>query len=689
MLFAIIDQRNAYPHPRHLEESTPHARTIPEPTTAFRKTHTFCPFRNATASLKPLSWRSFSHPSSHLSIYDPPSVADGAMVPRKTKSAMNDSEAEDKTKAYFAYIYGEIRKYLPFHSWTKDLQPTEVVDKKLESVFGIIEELRNICQVPSISIGVIHRRKVVLTHGFGATDPRADNPAPPDEETLYTLCSISKAFVSAAVGILVEEGKLDWADPVGKYVPEFKPNGDPRVATEATFNDFLRHSGGLSNPVITMLAQQGKVLVQQRDFIELVNEARTDDRGQPYFNREYQYSNIAYGLIALVVEKVSGMRYADFLQERILDPLGMTNTAVFKNRLLHNGKDGGDPNVAHAYAKLDNESWSFLDHEWTSEDNSPILGMVGVRSSVRDMMIFSAAVMEAWFDDLSISDFAVLADSGVRENPLKQMGPILNGYYWTRPHNDPLQNEAAYHLGWLRARMPTCMVSWGSWNSVLARNVTEAEKTFRDQSILGRTSGPRLLYKSVGIGFCGTNCLHIFPETQSAVVVFSNGLNCADAADLAASALIQALFDLQPPVDLLSIAKKERGIRKGQFQQIMRDLEDHRDVSAPEANHEDYIGRYYGLAIDLVIRRGSEDGKLQLCLNNRKDAIWPLEYHNVDQYSFWPKTRDDWLKGGWLDWDYYMVGVLSFKRDVRGAVNGATWVLEKRKEPYFFQKMRS
>jgi CubicO group peptidase (beta-lactamase class C family) len=118
----------------------------------------------------------------------------------------------------------------------------------------------------------------VLTHGFGAVDPRVDDPAPPNDETLYTLCSISKAFVSAAVGILVEDGKLDWADPVGKYLPEFKPNGDPRVATEATFNDFLRHSGGLSNPVITMLAQEGKVLVQQRDFIELVNEARTDGK---------------------------------------------------------------------------------------------------------------------------------------------------------------------------------------------------------------------------------------------------------------------------------------------------------------------------------------------------------------------------------------------------------------------------
>jgi len=155
--------------------------------------------------------------------------------------------------------------------------------------------------------------------------------------------------------------------------------------------------------------------------------------------------------------------------------------------------------------------------------------------------------------------------------------------------------------------------------------------------------------------------------------------------------LIQALFDLQPRVDLLPIARKERNIRKAQFEQVMRDLEQHRDVSGPEADYADYVGRYHGLGIDLVVRRCSEDGmgKLQLCLNHREDSVWLLEYHNVDQYSYWPKTRDNWLKGGWLDWDDYMVGILTFKRDnCSGAVDGVTWVWEKGAEPFFFPKVR-
>ncbi|KAK5659348.1 hypothetical protein OQA88_1441 [Cercophora sp. LCS_1] len=552
----------------------------------------------------------------------------------------------------------------------------------MEALNGI-EEIRKICQVPSMSLGVLHQGSVLWTNGIGALDPRLEAENPPNNETLYTLCSISKVFVSACIGILVDEGKMDWSNTVGSHLHDFKPNGDQRVTTEATFNDFLRHSGGLSNPVSTILAQGGKVLVPQRDFIELVNDAPTEVGGQPCFNRGFHYSNIAYGLMTIVIERLSGISFAEFLQKRVLDPLGMRNTAVFKVRVAENSS-----NVAHAFAQLDDGTWSFLDHEWTSEDNSPVLGMVGIRSSVKDMMIFGAAVMEAWLDDVDLKDFGILGDSGASNNPLKQMGAILNGHYWGRPHNDPFQNPSAYHLGWLRATMPTCMVSWGSWNSVLEKNATPQNKELRDSCILGRDSGTRLLYKSVGIGFCGTGSITLFPETRSAVVVFSNSLNCADASDLAASVLIQALFDLKPPVDFLPVARRERELRKAQFAQVMRDLDHHRDISSPESDHADYVGRYRGLGIDLLVRKRDKDGQLQLCLNRREDCVWPLEHHNVDQYSYWPKTRDDWLRGGWLDWDYYMVGILNFKRQAgSGAVDGLTLVWEKGADAFLFRKM--
>jgi len=561
-----------------------------------------------------------------------------------------------------------------------ELQP--VVQRLLE-VESTINKLRELCKVAGISVGVVHEGAVVLAKGYGALDPRQTPPVEPDSETLFTLCSISKAFVSAAVGILVDEGKLAWTDPVGKYLPDFHPKDDGRVAEQSTIIDFLRHTGGLSNPVVTLLGPGGKVLVpNEKDFIQLVNDAPTSDgAGKPNFHR-WMYSNIAVGLVTLIIERASGQSYADFLRQRVLEPLKMHDTVVSAGDLE------GNPKVGHGYAQMEDKSWSQLEHEWTSETNSPVLGMVGVRSSVRDMMVFSAAVLEALHSDLELKDFGVLV--GVQSNPLREMGRILNGPFCTRPSNDPFNTKAAYHLGWLRTTMPTCMTWWGGWNSILRRDVQSPDhQALRDKSILGQESQRRRLIKASGVGFCGTSSLHLFPDTKSIIVVFSNGLNCADASDLVASVLTQALFELEPKVDLKEVAEKQSEVHRAQFRELVQDWEAHRNVLAEERSHSEYIGTYCGLGIRLLVGTSDHHPKaLQLCLNGREDVVQQLEFYNVDQYSYMPKTRDDWLRGGWLDWDFFLVGMLTFTRDEAGKVNGLTWVWEKGAKPQLFTKVQ-
>lgn len=93
--------------------------------------------------------------------------------------------------------------------------------------------------------------------------------------------------------------------------------------------------------------------------------------------------------------------------------------------------------------------------------------------------------------------------------------------------------------------MPSCTLSWGSWNSVLAGTKSHEDgHAFRDEHVLGTGSPKMLLYKSTGIGFCGIRFVNIFPDTQSAVVVFTSGTNCDDTADFVASLMIQERFRL-------------------------------------------------------------------------------------------------------------------------------------------------
>ncbi|KAK3297919.1 beta-lactamase/transpeptidase-like protein [Chaetomium fimeti] len=557
--------------------------------------------------------------------------------------------------------------------------------ERILSQWPIVDKIREKCGVGSISVGVLHQGEVLFTGSTGYRD--VDEEEKPDMHTLYTLCSISKTFVAAAMGILVDRGKCAWTDPVGPYLPEFKAKDDPRVATEATFYEFLRYSGGLANPVVTILGPEGKVLVPERDFINLLNDTPTGRASfGPYYNATWEYSNVAYGLMALVIERLSGKRFADFVSEEILKPLGMNDTAVYKSQVASHS------NMARSFVRLSDGLWCKQpEHEWTDDRNTPVLAMVGIRSSVNDLLIWCAAAMDAQRGDGDASH-PLAALSGVGTNPLREMRSILDDeyMYWTRPHNDDLQNPCNYHLSWLECVMPSSMIHWGSWNKTLADKGHAPQEQINSQ-ILGRDSPKQTLYKCAGVGFCGLGSINLFPDSMSAIVVMSSGLNAADPSDFTAALLMQELFDLKGRVEIMPMVCREVDVRLADWERIMVDWRADRDVSRPEHPPEVYTGKYEGLGIILEVRqRQRQGGGLEVVFNGREDITQALERYNEDTYTYQPTSRDDWLRGGWLDWDYYMVSVLRFHRDdANGPVTSVTWTWERGCDPAIFKKIEA
>ncbi|KAI0894325.1 beta-lactamase/transpeptidase-like protein [Annulohypoxylon nitens] len=547
--------------------------------------------------------------------------------------------------------------------------------ERLGDKLKTIGEVRERCGVGSISFGILHHGEVIFTGSTGHRDVLEKKE--PDTSTLYTLCSISKSFIAAALGILVHQGKCKWTDAVGRYIPEFKPKGDVRVATKATFNDFLRHSGGLANPVVTLLGPEGKVLVSQEDFINVLNDAPNgNERFGTYYSRTWEYSNVSHGLLALVIERISEKRYADFISEEILKPLGMNDTVVYKSRL------SSDANIAHSYVRLSDGSWCKQpDHEWTNECNTPVLAMVGIRSSIKDLLIWSAATMDAQWGEES-KPLAAL--SNIEMNPLREVNSILNKAYWTRPHKDDLQTLSNFHLSWYKCVMPSSMVHWGSWNMSLADNGNK-DQNYINENILGRDSPQQPLYKITGIGFCGTASVNLFPKTMSAVVVLGSGLNTGDPSDFTAAIMIQALFDLKKQIDIIPMVSYEREMRLRDWKSLKNDWNKHRDIYSVEHPAKEYVGEYTGLGITLTVRANAVSEGLQLIFNGREEIMQNLEYYNEDMYSYQPINRDNWLRGGWLDWDHFMVGILHFKRK-NGLVSGVTWVWERGCDAALFNK---
>ncbi|KAL4988052.1 beta-lactamase/transpeptidase-like protein [Aspergillus falconensis] len=96
--------------------------------------------------------------------------------------------------------------------------------ERLADCFTQIHKSARYANSPSITFGVIHH--VVLKQSIGHRNSDVESPAP-DADTMYMIGSCSKMFTSAAVGILVNVGKLSWKDPIRKYIPGFNPEGDP------------------------------------------------------------------------------------------------------------------------------------------------------------------------------------------------------------------------------------------------------------------------------------------------------------------------------------------------------------------------------------------------------------------------------------------------------------------------------
>jgi CubicO group peptidase (beta-lactamase class C family) len=121
----------------------------------------------------------------------------------------------------------------------------ELTTHRLEATFPTICAIQELFQSPSFSIGVLHCGEVVLTKGFGFSNKATGRV--PDEDTVYSIGSCTKAFTATALSLLEQRGKVNWEEPVSTYLPEFKTPYSPVVGEKATLPDILSHSTGLDN----------------------------------------------------------------------------------------------------------------------------------------------------------------------------------------------------------------------------------------------------------------------------------------------------------------------------------------------------------------------------------------------------------------------------------------------------------
>jgi CubicO group peptidase (beta-lactamase class C family) len=192
-------------------------------------------------------------------------------------------------------------------------------------IAGAVEEW----DLPGLAIAIVAGDSVVFSRGYGLRD--IERPEPVDTGTRFAIGSTTKAMISVALGILVDEGAVEWDAPVITYLPWFRV-GDPYITRELTVRDLLTHRAGFPN-IDQIWTNPG---FTTDDILHRIAEL------EPVYSlrSSFIYQNVMYAVAGAVIEAAAGMPWDAFLHARIFEPLGMTATQATL------GAVEGQPNVA-------------------------------------------------------------------------------------------------------------------------------------------------------------------------------------------------------------------------------------------------------------------------------------------------------------------------------------------------------
>ena len=189
------------------------------------------------------------------------------------------------------------------------------VKKKLSGFDKNVEQMLKEWNVPGCGIAVVVKNKLVFAQGYGYRD--LEKKLPVTASTLFPIASNTKLFTATALGLLVEEGKLDWDQPVKKYVPQIQFYNDDLTAN-ITMRDMLSHRTGMSRHDRIW---SGSNFNRQ----ELFDRIKYLEPSLP-LRQGYLYNNMMYAASGRIIELLSGQTWEEYVRTKFFVPLGMSRT---------------------------------------------------------------------------------------------------------------------------------------------------------------------------------------------------------------------------------------------------------------------------------------------------------------------------------------------------------------------------
>jgi CubicO group peptidase (beta-lactamase class C family) len=227
------------------------------------------------------------------------------------------------------------------------VEPFDPVDPVIAKIGAFATKIVQKGKIAGLSIGVMKAGKVIVAKGYGMSDVENEVAAMP--ETVYCIASITKQFTAASILGLVAAGRIGLEDDLSKYVPEFDTQKH-----KVTIRQLLNHTSGI--PSYTTLGDEVKtnrsLKFSHEDLLAMIKGVQFDF--EPGTN--WRYNNSGYYLLGMIIERVSGKSYADFIEEDLALPMGLKHTKycwnapgiAHRSRGYRRSKSDGFHNASYA-----------------------------------------------------------------------------------------------------------------------------------------------------------------------------------------------------------------------------------------------------------------------------------------------------------------------------------------------------
>ncbi|EDP72688.1 hypothetical protein FBALC1_16342 [Flavobacteriales bacterium ALC-1] len=285
----------------------------------------------------------------------------------------------------------------------------------------LIKETLTTFDVPGISVGIFKDGKEVYAKGHGVRSLTTQKDM--NDNTLVGVASNSKGFTCFALAMMVDAGKLKWDDPVRKYIPEFQLH-DSWVTENFTVRDLVTHRSGMGlGAGDLMFFPEGNDF----DVDDVINNVKHLEP-ETSFRSKFAYNNNMFIIAGEVLKRVSGLSWEDFIETKIMKPVGMINSKASYNRITDKS------NIIEAHTRAEGKVIQ-IPHDWSETANAA----GGIVSNVHDMMTWAKFLM----------------NDAVTESGERLLGAKLFHELWqlqtpltVRPNDSYNSNFKGYGLGW-------------------------------------------------------------------------------------------------------------------------------------------------------------------------------------------------------------------------------------------------